>query len=160
MGIFLSKELYLGPAFRIVWETFRWCFLLILLQTAMAIIDNVMPNKKRPWRWVSLGVIADLTTYLAHAWRWNVLLSPVKRLSLWRTTQAIYIGIFANEILHGAPRWLSRPGAVVVEIGETQAAPVRDLAAEAGFDHVDVRPDLTGRDRVVVARLSSPDDAS
>jgi membrane protein len=62
MGIFLSKELYLGPAFRIVWETFRWCFLLILLQTAVAIIDNVMPNKKRPWRWVTPGtVFATLT---------------------------------------------------------------------------------------------------
>jgi release factor glutamine methyltransferase len=65
-----------------------------------------------------------------------------------------------TEILRAAPRWLSRPGSVVVEIGETQAAAVRDSALEAGFDDVDVRPDLAGRDRVVVARLSSPDDAS
>src|SRR5262245_14269653 len=51
------------------------------------------------WRWVSLGVVADLATYVAHAWRWNMLLRPVARLSLWRTTQAIYIGLFANEVL-------------------------------------------------------------
>ena len=46
-----------------------------------------------------LGVVADLVTYVAHAWRWNTLLGPVARLGLWRTTQAIYIGIFANEVL-------------------------------------------------------------
>jgi glycosyltransferase 2 family protein len=51
------------------------------------------------WRWVSLGVVADLATYVAHAWRWNILLRPVARLRLWRTTQAIYIGLFANEVL-------------------------------------------------------------
>lgn len=51
------------------------------------------------WRWVTLGVVADLLTYVAHAWRWNTLLRPVAPLSLWRTTQAIYIGLFANEVL-------------------------------------------------------------
>src|ERR1041384_35350 len=51
------------------------------------------------WRWVLLGVTADLLTYVAHAWRWNTLLNPVARLGLWRTTQAIYIGLFANEVL-------------------------------------------------------------
>jgi len=62
MGIFLSREFYLGPGVRIVWDIFRWSFLLILLQTAVAIIDNVMPNKKRPWRWVSPGTLfATLT---------------------------------------------------------------------------------------------------
>jgi membrane protein len=62
MGIFLSRELYLGPGVRIVWEIFRWSFLLILLQTAVAIIDNVMPNRKRPWRWVTPGTLfATLT---------------------------------------------------------------------------------------------------
>jgi len=51
------------------------------------------------WRWVMLAVAADLATYVAHAWRWNTLLGPVIRLNLWRTTQAIYIGLFANEVL-------------------------------------------------------------
>jgi uncharacterized protein (TIRG00374 family) len=51
------------------------------------------------WRWVFLAVVADLAVYVVHAWRWTVLLSPVSRLSLWRTVQAIYIGLFANEVL-------------------------------------------------------------
>jgi release factor glutamine methyltransferase len=47
-----------------------------------------------------------------------------------------------------------RPGgAVAVEIGETQGPAVRAAASRAGFVTVDVSPDLTGRDRVVTARL-------
>ena len=51
------------------------------------------------WKWVAVGVLADLAVYLTHAWRWNTLLTPVSRLGFWRTVQAIYIGLFANEIL-------------------------------------------------------------
>jgi uncharacterized protein (TIRG00374 family) len=51
------------------------------------------------WKWVAVGVLADLAVYATHAWRWNTLLTPVSRLGFWRTVQAIYIGLFANEIL-------------------------------------------------------------
>jgi glycosyltransferase 2 family protein len=51
------------------------------------------------WGWVALGVAADLAVYMTHAWRWNTLLSPVSRLGYWRTVQAVYIGLFANEVL-------------------------------------------------------------
>lgn len=51
------------------------------------------------WKWVSLAVVADLSVYVCHGWRWNVLLRPLIGLRLWRTVQAIYIGLFANEVL-------------------------------------------------------------
>jgi uncharacterized protein (TIRG00374 family) len=51
------------------------------------------------YRWVLLAVVADLAVYVAHGWRWITLLGPVSRLSLWRTVQSIYIGLFANELL-------------------------------------------------------------
>ncbi len=51
------------------------------------------------WKWVVLGMAADLAVYITHGSRWNMLLSPVSRLSFWRTVQAIYIGLFANEVL-------------------------------------------------------------
>jgi membrane protein len=57
VGTFLSSELYLGRGVRIVWEIFRWSFLLILLQTGVAIIDNVLPNKRRRWRWITPGTV-------------------------------------------------------------------------------------------------------
>jgi len=51
------------------------------------------------FRWVLLAVGCDLSVYVCHGWRWNTLLAPVVRLRLWRTVQAIYIGLFANELL-------------------------------------------------------------
>ena len=56
-------------------------------------------------------------------------------------------------IVAGAPGWLRRPGALVVELAPHQAGAVGELARAAGFDSVEVRPDLAGRDRVLVARL-------
>jgi uncharacterized protein (TIRG00374 family) len=50
------------------------------------------------WKWVVLAVLADLSVYLSHGWRWNTLLAPVVRPRFWRTVQAIYIGLFANEV--------------------------------------------------------------
>jgi len=51
------------------------------------------------WKWVALAVLSDLVIYVVHGWRWKTLLGPVVRLGLWRTVQAIYIGLFANEVL-------------------------------------------------------------
>lgn len=63
-------------------------------------------------------------------------------------------GLEAIEaILAPAPRWLRRPGAVVVEIGETQSEAVTELAAAAGFATSRIAPDLTGRPRVLVATV-------
>jgi hypothetical protein len=51
------------------------------------------------WRYVSVAVIFDLAVYLSHGWRWNILLRPIARVPFWRSVQAIYIGLYANEIL-------------------------------------------------------------
>lgn len=57
IGMYLSQKLYFGPAILTIWEVFRWCFLLLLLQTGVAIVDNVLPNKRRRWRWISPGTL-------------------------------------------------------------------------------------------------------
>jgi len=51
------------------------------------------------WRWALLAALTELAIYVCQAWRWNTLLNPVVRLGFWRTVQAIYIGLFANEVL-------------------------------------------------------------
>jgi uncharacterized protein (TIRG00374 family) len=51
------------------------------------------------WWWVTAAVLCDLSVYIVHGIRWNTLLEPVAKLSLWRTVQSIYIGLFANEVL-------------------------------------------------------------
>jgi glycosyltransferase 2 family protein len=51
------------------------------------------------WKWVTAGVLLDLAVYMVHGWRWGILLTPVVRVRFWRTVQAVYIGLFANEVL-------------------------------------------------------------
>ena len=51
------------------------------------------------WAWIAIAVASDVLVYFSQAWRWNILLRPVVQLPLGKTVQAIYIGLFANEVL-------------------------------------------------------------
>jgi len=76
------------------------------------------------WRWVTLAVMADIAVYLCQGWRWSTLLRPVADVGVWKTTQAVYIGLFANEVLPGRTgevircylqrRWSGLPLSVVI----------------------------------------------
>ena len=57
-----------------------------------------------------------------------------------------------REIVAEAPAWLRPGAALVLEIGEDQAAAVVGYAEAAGFTDVQVHQDLTDRDRAVLAR--------
>lgn len=59
------------------------------------------------WAWVGVAVAADILTYMIGGWRWSLLLAPIARLPVWRAIQAIYVGLFANEVLP------LRPGEVI-----------------------------------------------
>lgn len=71
------------------------------------------------WGWVAAAVACDILSYVCQAWRWELLLRPLGRFSLLRSAQAIYAGLFINEILplrvgevariYLAARWLSVP---------------------------------------------------
>ncbi len=56
-----------------------------------------------------------------------------------------------EAVLAGAPEWLGRPGAVVVELAPHQAEAAAALAHGSGWREVRVATDLSGRDRVLVA---------
>jgi glycosyltransferase 2 family protein len=51
------------------------------------------------WWWVALAVVTDVSVYLWHGVRWQTLLRPVVRLKYWEPVRAIYVGLFANEVL-------------------------------------------------------------
>ena len=59
-----------------------------------------------------------------------------------------------RKIAAGAPAHLAPGGVLLLEIGPTQAAAVTALLTAAGLRCGPTLPDLDGRDRVVVARLS------
>ncbi len=51
------------------------------------------------WRWVAVAAVTDLLVYVVQAWRWNLLLLPVGEVTQWGSIGAIYVGLFANEVL-------------------------------------------------------------
>jgi release factor glutamine methyltransferase len=74
----------------------------------------------------------------------------------WEPRPALESGPSGTEaieaILAGAPEWLRRPAAAVIEIGSEQAEVASAVALAAGADAVRVEPDLAGRPRALVAR--------
>lgn len=81
-------------------------------------------------------------------------LDPVVR--DWEPRQALEAGPRGTEaieiILSGARQWTAAEAAVVIELAPQQAERATELAKSAGFGHVEVRPDLAGRPRALVAR--------
>jgi release factor glutamine methyltransferase len=74
----------------------------------------------------------------------------------WEPAQALVPGPTGFEayerILPAARSWLRPDGAIVFEIGASQAVAVRALAERLGYSHTSVHQDLAGRDRAVVVR--------
>jgi release factor glutamine methyltransferase len=58
-----------------------------------------------------------------------------------------------------APSWLRPGGWIVMEIGADQGDAVRAVLRDAGFTDVEIRSDLSGRDRIAVARRASSTEA-
>jgi uncharacterized membrane protein YbhN (UPF0104 family) len=52
--------------------------------------------RRLDWRWIVVAVCFDILSYLAQGLRWSLLLHGR---SLWRTTRAIYAGLFVNEVV-------------------------------------------------------------
>ena len=76
--------------------------------------------------------------------------------SEWEPTEALLSGPDGLDdirvIVAGAPSRLVPGGWLVLEIGADQGAAVRSLLDAGGFEAVEIRPDLAGRDRIAVAR--------
>ncbi len=51
------------------------------------------------WWWVSLAVTLEFAVYFVDAWRWSAFLKPVGAPSFGVALQAVFIGVFANDVL-------------------------------------------------------------
>jgi uncharacterized protein (TIRG00374 family) len=51
------------------------------------------------WMWVAVAILAEVAIYFADAWRWMVLLKPAGAPNFVSCLQAIFVGLFANDIL-------------------------------------------------------------
>ncbi|HVW86957.1 MAG TPA: lysylphosphatidylglycerol synthase transmembrane domain-containing protein [Bryobacteraceae bacterium] len=51
------------------------------------------------WTWVAIAILAEVAVYFVDAWRWMVLLRPAGAPSFGSCVQAVFVGLFANDIL-------------------------------------------------------------
>lgn len=75
----------------------------------------------------------------------------------WEPAQALFAGAdgldVIRELVAGAPQHLRPGGLLALEIGAGQGTAVLDLVgATPGLEAAELRPDLAGRDRIVLAR--------
>jgi release factor glutamine methyltransferase len=74
----------------------------------------------------------------------------------WEPSNALFAGADGLDdirtIADGALVWLRPGGILVLEIGAEHGRAVDDILRRAGFIDVEVRPDLSGRDRIAIAR--------
>lgn len=60
---------------------------------------------------------------------------------------------FLPRLMASAKRFLRPGGVMALELHDECLQQAADLCRQAGFAHVEVKPDLTGRDRVLLARM-------
>jgi release factor glutamine methyltransferase len=57
-----------------------------------------------------------------------------------------------RQIVEGAGEHLREGGWLVLEIGADQGEAVRELLSDAGFEAIEIRQDLAGRDRIALGK--------
>ena len=88
------------------------------------------------WRWIALAMFCDLLAYLVQAARWQLLLEPVGKISLLQATQAIFAGLFTNEVLPMRPGEFVRGYIASRWMGSSFVAILPSIILERLFDGV------------------------
>ncbi len=55
--------------------------------------------KQMHWGWVAAAAVSDIAVYVLQGWRWSILLQPIANIPMMRSVRAIYVGLYANEVL-------------------------------------------------------------
>jgi glycosyltransferase 2 family protein len=88
------------------------------------------------WRWAGLAVLLDAVSYAGQGVRWSLLLRPLGGLSVLRATQAVYAGLFVNEVVPFRLGEIARAYPVSRWLGAPLVAVVPSMALERLFDGI------------------------
>jgi uncharacterized protein (TIRG00374 family) len=88
------------------------------------------------WWWVALAVALDVASYLSQGWRWSLLLRSRGRFSTLDAAEAIYSGLFVNEILPMRVGEVLRGYLAARRLRTTIPAVVSSMMVERFFDAV------------------------
>jgi hypothetical protein len=82
-----------APGYAIAIACLIWIFHDIRIRELTASMSTIN------WWWVAGAVFFDTVSYVCQGMRWSLLLHPLGRVSTMRATEAVYAGLFVNEIL-------------------------------------------------------------
>jgi membrane protein len=68
---------YLIPSWPFVWQAARWLVSLALLGLGISVVDNVLPNLRRPWQWLSPGTVFVAATWVPATLGFNLYVQRV-----------------------------------------------------------------------------------
>jgi len=86
------------------------------------------------WRFVLFAIAADVAAYVCQAMRWRLLLGTVGDLPLLRAAQAVYVGLFASEVLPMRPGDGIRAWLAARTLNTPVSAVVPSIIVERFFD--------------------------
>jgi glycosyltransferase 2 family protein len=88
------------------------------------------------WYLVAIAVFFDIFSYTCQGMRWSLLLHPIGRVSTIQATQAVYAGLFVNEILPMRPGEVLRTYLVSRWTQARFAAVIPSILVERYFDAI------------------------
>lgn len=88
------------------------------------------------WWWFALALVCDVASYVCQGARWRLLLKPVGEVTTLQSTQAIYAGLFTNEILPMRMGELVRAYLMSRRTAARFVAVIPSMVAERLFDGV------------------------
>lgn len=88
------------------------------------------------WGLIALAIVFDIASYYCQGVRWELLLRPLGKITPLRATQAIYVGLFTNEIVPLRPGELVRAYLVSRWLPAEFISVIPSLAVERLFDGV------------------------
>jgi uncharacterized protein (TIRG00374 family) len=88
------------------------------------------------WRLAALGILFDVLSYGSQGYRWHLLLKPLGEIGTLRTTQAVYSGLFINEILPMRIGEIARAYLVSLWMTKDIVAVIPSMALERLFEGI------------------------
>jgi glycosyltransferase 2 family protein len=88
------------------------------------------------WWLIAAAVLFDIVSYTCQGIRWSLLLHPIGRITTFQATQAVYAGLFVNEILPMRPGEVLRAYLVSRWTQARFAAVIPSILVERYFDAI------------------------
>jgi uncharacterized protein (TIRG00374 family) len=92
----------------------RWFGYALSIACLVYVLYDIHPAKALrdlanvDWKWVLLGMVFDILSYVVQGIRWELLLRPFGRVKLYHSVRAVFAGLFANMIFPLRPGELLR----------------------------------------------------